>query len=179
MESTIVPARSLKPAQRAEAFKAAANEIHSLVESANQSRDAAIVAIHSACDTRLRVGVRLLDLKEQFAGEFNEWLEGYCSQWFSPASAFRWMAKVRDLKLALGKAEPTFEELKKAQLAAETLPQPWSEQTQGTRPAPFFRITIGATPPEEWDPIARREFLEEAKIVVALYERVRAIEEGK
>ena len=87
---------------------------------------------------------------------------------------------MRDLKVALGKDDPSFEELKRAQLAAETLPRPWNPAAgPGSSPAPLFqiRLSLNAPPPEEWDSKDRKEFLEKAKPVAELYERVRAIEE--
>jgi hypothetical protein len=171
--------RQLKPAELAALYHAAALDIRALVAAAESSRDLAIVSIRAAVEARLAVGMKLLEIKEAFSGEFDAWLEGHCAEWFSRASAYRWMATVRDLKAALASDDPTFEELKRAQLAAETLPRPWSDSTS-PGPAPLFhlRLSLNAPPPEDWAPADRQDFLQQAKPVAELYARVQAIEEA-
>jgi len=134
--------------------------------------------MHRAFETRLAVGLRLTEYRRRFAGEFDDWLEGYCSDCFSRATAYRWMAKVADLKRALGADEPTFEELKRAQLAAETLPEPIGE---GSKPGevPPFRLKFeipSSVQIEQWEPGIRREFIAQAKPLVEIYHRALALE---
>lgn len=173
------PRRRLTPEQRGASFRAAAEAVAALCTQAASTRDFAIAAIGRACDARLTVGLKLIELKEQFAGDFDDWLEGYCGHLFHRSTAYRWIGKVRDLQVATGKPDPTFEDLKRAMLAAELLPEPCPEPgTGGEHPQPLFRLRfdLSDTAPEKWQPATRREFLERAKPVVELYERVRAAE---
>jgi hypothetical protein len=178
LPDTSRPRRRLAIPDRVAEFRAAAEQIGALASEAAQRRDLAIVSIHAAMEARLKVGVRLIELSERFAGEFQAWLEGYCSDLFHFTTAFRWMAKVRDLKLALGKEEPTFEELKKAQQAAETLPEAvGAAPAKQPEPPPFrLRLEIPGNP-KDWEPGIRREFISQAKPIVDLYNQAIQIQE--
>lgn len=172
--------RKLSAADRALEFHTAAEDIRSLREAAVQARDLAIAAMCDANTRALTVGTRLLEYQERFQGDFDEWLDGYCSEWFSRRSAYRWMAKVRDLRAVLGNDDPTLEELKKALIASEVLPSASASAGTGSIEPPLFRLKldVNGPPPEEWDATDRREFLTRAQPVVDLYERVRAAEEA-
>ncbi|MES2570579.1 MAG: hypothetical protein V4710_11065 [Verrucomicrobiota bacterium] len=183
MELAIIPLGSgrsrLNPAERVRVFQEAAQAIRALNDEAEKSRGAALTAIHSACNARLAVGIKLLEIKTAFSGDFDEWLEGYCSEWFSRRSAYRWIAVVNDLKATLGSPDPTFKQLCDAQRAIELLPEPFStEETKPANSTPLFRIafSVNTTPPQEWSSHQRREFLEKSKPIVELYAQVAAAE---
>jgi hypothetical protein len=180
LPDTSRPRRRLTIPDRIAEFRDAAQEIGALASVAAQHRDFALSAIHAAMEARLKVGLRLLELSDTFAGDFDDWIAGYCSEHFSRPTAYRWMAKVRDLKIVLGKEDPTFEELKRAQQAADTLPEAIGTGGNATHaePPPFrLRLEIPGNP-ELWEPGIRREFIAQAKPVVDIYNRAIAIEDA-
>jgi hypothetical protein len=172
--------RKLDAGGRISEYRTAAEEVRQLRTAMEQGRDFAIAAMCDANTRALQLGTKLIEWQERFQGDFDEWLENYCEEFFSRASAYRWIAKVRVLRLVLGKEKPTFEELKSALIASEVLPEPRPEHSASALPPPLFRLKldVNGPPPEEWAPVDRKEFLERAKPIVDLYERVRAAEEA-
>lgn len=167
--------------ERAQEYRVAAEEIRVAREGAMQARDLAIAAICDANTRALTVGTKLLEYQERFQGDFDEWLDGYCAEWFSRRTAYRYMAKVRDLKAALGTDEPTLEQMKKALIASEILPESdggGGNGSSGTAPIFRLKLDLAGPPPEKWDPADRRDFLTRAKPVVDLYQRLQAVEEA-
>lgn len=171
--------RQSEPERIAE-YRAAAAEVSQLRVEMEQARDFAIAAMASANKRAFILGTKLIELQERFQGDFDEWLDLWCAEYFSRATAYRWIRKVRDLRAVLGNDNPSLEELKKALIASEVLPEPSPDGAASTAPAPLFRLKLdlaGPTP-DLWPPADRRDFLTRAKPVVDLYERVRAAEEA-
>ncbi|HEX8312903.1 MAG TPA: hypothetical protein VF614_16385 [Chthoniobacteraceae bacterium] len=146
-----------------------------------QARDAAIAWTARGIERMLRSGELLVQTQEALAGDFEDWLKsnqeiiGYGrSTAFTYMAAFRRVEKVGGLEKAI-EDFPTQTELL---LALGILP-PRPEAGSGTgakQPLFTIKLRVNGPPPEEWTSLQRREYLQEAKAVVDLYERVRALE---
>lgn len=166
--------------ERATAFRRSAEQVLAAHDLAEQARDLTISSAKLAISRAIAVGELLLERTEVFAGDFTEWLENYCGERLSRSTAYNYMKAVR-YKDALGDDCPEFATLKELYVAAGILPPPSSGETGESRPAaPLFRLKldVNGPPPEQWEPIQRRDFLQKAQQVVDLYERVKALEDA-
>jgi hypothetical protein len=128
-------------------------------------------------------GEILCEVQEKMRGDFQDWFEsnteeiGYS---FRTACAHmriyrNWILRGRDLEKDLLEFKSQQEFL----LALGISERPENENAgSGTKPLFRLAMAINGPPPEEWSTLDRREFLEKAKTVVDLYERVRALEEA-
>lgn len=152
------------------------------LRSSEQSRDLCIVSARTAIEYAIVTGELLIIARERHRGEFLTWLEIYCKDEsgdpvFSQKTAQNYMRAVK-FKATLGEECPEFASLKELFIAAGILPAPETPDSITRPDAPLFKLqfALNAPPPEEWQPMDRREFLERAKPVVDLYERVRLAE---
>jgi len=157
--------------------------VQSLRES-EKLRDLCIASAAKAIAHAISCGELLIVARERHRGEFLAWLDGYCRDekgdpLFSQRSAYNYIKAVK-FKAALGEECPEFSTLKELFIAAGILPPPTSADEIQRPPAPLFKLqfALNAPPPEEWLSMDRKEFLERAKPVVDLYERVRAAEKA-
>jgi hypothetical protein len=138
----------------------------------------ATTAAAQAVDHAIAAGELLLAERENRAGEFDDWLATLIASRddFSRSTAYNYMRAVR-YKKALDEPEPEFGSLKELYIAAGILPPPTADQKAPPKP-PLFRIKfdLNGPPPEQWEPMDRREFLERVEPIVQLYERVKAAE---
>jgi len=157
--------------------------VQSLRES-EKSRDLCIAAAGMAISHAIICGELLIIARDRHRGEFLAWLESYCrdeegNPIFSQATAYNYIRAVK-YKAALGVDCPEFSTLKELFIAAGILPPPTTADTSHRPAAPLFKLqfALNAPPPEEWESMDRKEFLERAKPVVDLYERVKAAEKA-
>lgn len=169
----------LEPGELGKGYEAASDRLFALLDAAEQARDQTIAAAKLAISRAITVGEFLLEVQELFAGEYEEWLEGYCAGRISRSTAYNYKKAVR-YKQALGSEFPDFATLKKLYVAAGILPPPNGTSPGSRAPAPLFRLKyeINLPPdPAKWDAVVRRQFIAEAKPVAALLQKAIEAEE--
>jgi hypothetical protein len=158
-------------------------ELHLIVERAKVS---AVAWARSGIEAMIAAGECLIEIRDNLAdGDWGEWLDSLiqslpedCS--FSRRTAYNYIRAVR-FKSTLEDEFPAFHSVRELYIASGIMPQPPSSEPPGERPPPLYCLTWkpNATPPEQWEPMDRREFLEKAKPIIDLYERVQAAESAE
>jgi len=161
-------------------FASLASRLTALHRECEHHRDTCIAASRLAIERAIAAGTLLLELRENLRGEFDDWLEAYRAgdeAFPCRATCYNYMKAVR-FRETLEDECPEFASLKELYIAAGILPPPPAPD-DAQRPAqPLFRLALAVNgpPPEEWEPMQRRDFLQRAKPVVDLYDRVKAAE---
>lgn len=143
-------------------------------------RDTCIAASRLAIERAIAAGDLLLELREKLRGEFDDWLDAYRAgddAFPCRATCYNYMKAVR-FRAALDDDCPEFASLKELYIAAGILPPPPGSDDTHRPAAPLFRLALAVNgpPPEEWEPLQRRDFLQRAQPVVDLFNRVKAAE---
>jgi len=154
-------------------------EYHGTVQ---QSRDACLAWARQGLKALIAAGELLIEAREKLSGDFEDWLEAQIASLpeearFSRKTAGNYMRAVR-FKESLEDDDPEFASVKELYIAAGILPLPPPGGQGGSGSAPVYTLSLklNAPEPEKWDPMDRREFLQKAKPIIDLYERVKAAE---
>jgi len=158
-------------------------EAHRVVE---ESRDACLSWANRGMNALVAAGELLIEAREQLSGDFEDWLEAFIASLpeavkFSRSTAYNYMRAVR-YKATLSSDQPEFASMQELYLACGILPaKPKSDGHAGGVEAPVYTLSLklNAPEPEKWNSMDRKEFLQKARPVVDLYERVKAAEENQ
>lgn len=157
-------------------------EQHQIVQ---KSRDACLAWAHQGMTALVAAGELLKDAREKLSGDFDDWLASFIAGLpdevkFSRSTAYNYMRAVT-YKASLTATDPEFASIKELYIAAGIMPKPPESSGNGSKAAPpvySLTLRLNAPEPEKWDSMDRREFLQKAKPVIDLYERVKAAEEA-
>lgn len=161
-------------------FVALATQLAALHRECEQHRDACIAAGRLAVERAIAAGTLLLGLRESLRGEFDAWLDAYRAgddAFPCRATCYNYMKAVR-FRAALDDDCPEFASLKELYIAAGILPPPPAPDDTQRPGAPLFRLALAVNgpPPEEWESVQRRDFLQRAQPIIDLFRRVQAAE---